>query len=109
MKVLFDQNVPRRLRRSLFGHEVKTAREQEWDWLRNGRLLQVAEEAGFDVFITADRNLAYQQNLEGRKIAIIELTRNNWPLIHVRLEEIAVAVNECEIGDYRIVDCSKQA
>jgi predicted nuclease of predicted toxin-antitoxin system len=107
MRVLFDQNIPRRLRRALFGHEVRTAREQGWDWLRNGELLRVAEEGGIDVFVTADRNLAYQQNLERRKIAIVELTRNNWPLVSVRLVEIAAAVSACAEGDYRIVDCSK--
>ena len=61
--------------------------------LLNGDLLRVAEEAGFDLLLTTDKNLAYQQNLTGRKIAIVALGRNRWSLIQAALDQIADAVN----------------
>lgn len=74
MKVLFDQNIPRNLRPFLSPHEVKTAAELGWEELQNGELLRYAEAAGFDIFITGDQNLSYQQKLGTRNIAILELT-----------------------------------
>lgn len=70
MKVLFDQNTPRPLARFLAGHEVLRATELGWQQLSNGELIASAEEQGFDLLITADRNLRYQQNLTGRRLAI---------------------------------------
>jgi hypothetical protein len=78
-----------------------------WDELKNGEFLHAAEDAAFDVFVTADQNLSYQQNLEGRKIAIVMLTRNNWPKIRARIEEIVVAVDLCGPGEFITVDCHK--
>jgi predicted nuclease of predicted toxin-antitoxin system len=72
--ILFDNNVPRGLARALTGHTVTEARERGWATLKNGELLRVAEKAGFDVLVTADKNIRYQQNLEGRKIGIVVLT-----------------------------------
>jgi len=66
VNVLFDVNTPRKLRGSLRKHEVRTAQEQGWDTLTNGELLRAAEAAGFEVMVTADQNLAYQQNLTTR-------------------------------------------
>ena len=71
MLVLFDQGTPVPIARSLLGHAVKTARQLGWETLANGELLLVAEEAGFDVLLTTDKNLASQQNLKDRKIAIV--------------------------------------
>ena len=71
MRVLFDQNAPRPLARFLVNHQVIRAAELGWSELRNGDLLSAAEEGGFDLFVTADRNLAYQQNLKDRKLAIV--------------------------------------
>ncbi len=70
MLVLFDQGTPVPIAEFLFGHSVKTAKQLNWDKLGNGELLNAAEETGFDVLLTTDKNLAYQQNLKGRKIAI---------------------------------------
>jgi len=83
-RVLFDHCVPKPLRRHLPGLEIRTAYEQGWDALRNGDLLSAAETAGFEVFITADRNLRYQQNLRTHRIAVVELPSNRL-LILVRL------------------------
>ena len=63
MNILFDNNVPAPLRRHLSGHMVKTAWEMGWHELSNGTLLTAAENAGFPLMITGDKNLAYQQNL----------------------------------------------
>jgi len=81
MRILFDQGTPVGIRNSLRDHEVATARQQGWSTLLNGELLRLAEEAGFDVLLTTDQNLAYQQNLRNRKIAIVALTRNRWSLV----------------------------
>lgn len=81
MLVLFDQGTPVGIRDSLRQHTVKTANQQGWSTVLNGELLRRAEEAGFDVLLTTDKNLAYQQNLSQRKIAVVVLGQNRWSLI----------------------------
>ena len=76
MKMLFDHCVPRPLRRELPGHDIKTAREMRWEGVKNGKLLDEAQAAGFDVLLTVDQNLRYQQNLQGRAIAVVVLIAN---------------------------------
>lgn len=71
MKVLFDHNVDRRFRRHIAGHEIKTSREMRWDALANGLLLKAAAEGGFDVFISIDKNLEYEQNLKTLPLAVV--------------------------------------
>jgi len=73
MLILFDNSTPRGIARSLHGHLVTEARERGWDRLSNGELLKAAEQAGFDVLLTPDQNMRYQQNLTGRRIAIVVL------------------------------------
>jgi hypothetical protein len=92
MRVLFDNGTPRGVASGLPGHTVEECRWHRWDTLRNGELLDAAEAAGFDVFITTDRNMRYQQNLLHRKITIIVLGKGRWRLIRNRLPEIAAAV-----------------
>jgi len=81
VKVLLDHNVPHKLRRSLVGHDVETADEVGWAELANGDLLIAAEGAGFAVMVTADKNLSYQQNLQGRELALVVLSTNDWQTI----------------------------
>ena len=104
MLILFDQGTPVGIRNSLPGHDVKTARQQGWSTLLNGELLRVAEEAGFDVLLTTDKNLAYQQNLSNRTIAIVALGRNRWSLIQPALQRIAEAVSAAKPGSYTLVE-----
>ena len=78
MLVLLDNNVPRGVARALTGHSVVEARERGWAEARNGELLRNAEESGFDVLVTADKNIRYQQNLAGRRIALVILTQLRW-------------------------------
>lgn len=89
---------------SLEGHVVKTAREQGWTALLNGELLRVAEQAGFDVPLTTDKNIAYQQSLRGRKIALVALGKGNWPVVRPMLPQIVAAVNAAKPGSYTLVD-----
>ena len=77
-----------------------------WDALQNGTLLDAAEAEGFNVFVTGDRNIEYQQNLAARTISIVAITRNNWPLVSRRVEEIIVAIAKATKGSYHVVDCS---
>ena len=81
MRVLFDQGTPVPLREFLAQHEVVTAFERGWSNLSNGELLRVAEAEGFEVLLTADSNLRYQQDLAGRRIAIVVLSTPSWPRI----------------------------
>ena len=104
MLVLFDHGTPRGIARALQGHTVKEARAQGWDTLSNGDLLNAAEEAGFDVLLTTDTNLPYQQNLEGRKLAVVILSKNRWSLVRPMMQEIAKAVNAARPGSCTVVE-----
>lgn len=85
MRVLFDQGVPRGLAASLRGHAVTEARKLNWEKISNGALLQLAEGAGFDVLVTTDKNVRYQQNLTDRKILIVVLGQSPWWLVWQQL------------------------
>lgn len=78
--------------------------ERGWDELENGALLKEAEAAGFDVFLTADKNIRYQQNLTGRTIAIVDLSTPRWPVVRNYIERVAAAVNAAISGSYIEVD-----
>ena len=81
MRVLFDQATPVPIREFLIGHTVRTAVQEHWDRLTNGELLTAAEQAGFEVFVTTDKNLQYQQNLAERTIAIVVIGIQQWPAL----------------------------
>jgi hypothetical protein len=104
MLILFDHGTPRGIARFLPGHTVTRARERGWDTLTNGDLLAEPERAGFDLLLTADKNMRYQQNLTGRKIAILVLSTPQWPLVRLHLARIAEAVNATAPGSYAEVD-----
>jgi hypothetical protein len=97
LRVLFDQGVPVPLRDHLAGHEVRTAYELGWSTLRNGDLLAKAE-AQFDALVTTDRNLRSQQNLSGRRIAILVLPTTSWPRLQGMTDRIASAIGVLEPG-----------
>ena len=104
MKILFDQGTPVPLRQSLFPHEIATAYELNWSELTNGDLLSAAEDNGFDVLITTDQNLQYQQNLSGRKISIIALSTTAWPRIKNETASISEALNSVQPGSYARIE-----
>ena len=99
MNILFDGCVPRPLRNYLAGHQVKTAPQMGWGELQNGDLLRAAE-VQFDAFVTADKNIRYQQNVTGRRIAILVLPTNRWPALKPLTDRIAEAMNRLRPGDY---------
>jgi hypothetical protein len=74
MRILFDHVTPRGIARSLVSHTVTKAKDRGWDTLTNGDLLAEAERAGFEVLLTADKNMRYQQNLTGRRIPLVVLS-----------------------------------
>jgi hypothetical protein len=100
MLVLFDHGVPAPLSPHLIGHSVTEARNRGWDTLSNGDLLFEAERAGFDVFVTGDKNIQYQQNPRGRKIAVVVLSTPQWPLVRLHMDMIVAAVNAATPGSY---------
>src|SRR5580658_6901699 len=94
MRILFDHGTSAGLARALLLHTVITAQARGWDRLNNGALLSIVEEAGLDLLVTTDRRIRYQQNLSGRKIAIVVLAgTTKWSRIRLHLEQIAGAVN----------------
>jgi hypothetical protein len=100
MLVLFDHVTPRGIARFLSVHTVMTAKARGWDTLSNGDLLAAAEQAGFHVIVTADKNMRFQQNLEGRRIALVVLGTPQWPILKLHGEKIAAAVNSAKPGSY---------
>jgi len=105
MLVLFDNGTPRTLARFLIGqHMVTEARARGWQELENGELLNEAEAAGFEVLVTTDKNFKYQQNLTGRKIAIVVLGQGRWTLVEPHVAEVVAAVNGATPGSLAEVD-----
>ena len=100
MRILFDQGTPVPLRESLARHEVATAYERGWSKLKNGELLDAAENATFEVFVSTDRNLRYQQNLRSRRMAIVVLSTPSWLRIARALTVVVRAVDTARPGSY---------
>jgi hypothetical protein len=104
MQILFDQATPVPIRQYLKGHRVRTAAQEGWDQFKNGELLAVAETAGFEVLVTTDKNIQYQQNLVGRRLAIVVLGRSQWPELRPHVQLVVAAVNRATPGSYTEVD-----
>ena len=100
MLVLFDHSVPAPLSPYLIGHTITEARTRGWDTLSNGDLLTEAERAGFDVFLTADKNIRYQKNLAGRRISVVVLSTPQWPVVRLHIAKIVAVVNAATPGSY---------
>ena len=100
MRILFDQGTPVPLRKYLTEHSVTTAYEEGWSNLSNGDLLKSAEDKGYQIFVTTDRNLRYQQNLSDRQMAIVVLLSTSWPRIRTQTDKVCGVINEIKLGDY---------
>ncbi len=98
MRILFDQGTPVPLRDYLTGHAIETAFECGWSTLENGELLAAAEDS-FDLLITTDQNLRYQQNLSGRNISILVLMTTSWPRIQTSIPQIQEAIDRMRPGE----------
>jgi len=108
MLVLFDQSTPVPIRPFLKKHTVETAWQRGWDKLKNGDLLKAAEEAGFEVLVTPDKNIRYQQNLKNYAIAIVVLANPQWPALRHHVDRVVAAVNAAKPGTYCEVEIPEQ-
>jgi hypothetical protein len=88
----------------LVGHQVTEAIERAWQRISNGQLIANAEEAGFDVLLTADKRIRYQQNLKGRHIAVVVIGNPTWRILRKHLERVTAAVEAATPGSYTEVD-----
>ena len=104
MLILFDHSTPAPLAPFLVGHTVTKAKDRGWDRLGNGELLAAVQRAGFDMFLTADNSIRYQQNLSGRRISIVVLSSPQWPLVQLRVDSILAAVNAATPGSFAEVE-----
>jgi hypothetical protein len=104
MHILFDHGTPAPLAFLLKGHTVTRAKELGWDTLSNGDLLRAADEAGFDVFVTTDKNLKYQQNLKERNLAVVVLGNSAWPIVHRHAALVIVAIDSAAPGTYSEIE-----
>ncbi|MBI5763524.1 MAG: DUF5615 family PIN-like protein [Planctomycetes bacterium] len=100
MKILLDECVPWPMHKLLDGHECVTAQMRGWGGIKNGELLRRAE-AEFDIFITTDQNIQYQQNLAGRRIAILQLSTNKLRPLLAAATRIQAAVATIRLGEFR--------
>jgi hypothetical protein len=105
VKVLLDEDLPHKLRAHLPGHEIFTVAYVGWCGLKNGELLTAAEEAGFDVLVTGDQSMPNEQNLSGRKLAIVTLSAIEWPIISEHVNRIALAIAGVTPGSSTRVEC----
>lgn len=103
IRILLDQNAPLGLRRLLGGHDVITAAQQGWSTIQNGDLIRAAEQAGFAVLITCDRNIRYQQNMAGRQLALIELSTNRWATIRDNVADVLAVIETASPGSYATI------
>jgi len=104
MLILFDNGTPAPLRHALKGHVVVEAIERGWDRLLNGELITAAEAAGFELLLTTDKNIRYQQDLKARKIAFVVVGNQQWPTLRRYVERVVAAVNAATPGSYAEVD-----
>ncbi len=102
MKVLLDENLDPRFRKLLDEHECVTASYAGWDGMKNGTLLAAAEDAGFEVFLTGDTKIPEEQNMEGRKIAIVDMTAHQLSIVR-----IATAIASVKPREIIVVECGK--
>ena len=99
MKILIDESLPRHVKRMLLAHETDTVQELNWQGTKNGALLARAEGL-YEVFLTADKNLRYQQNLQGRTLAIIEFPSNKLSIVKALEAALLDTLEHVTSGDY---------
>ena len=107
MKVLLDENLDHALRKLLGNHEVFTVSYMGWAGTQNGALLRAAEESGIDVLLTGDQTLHIEQNLVGRRLAIVALSAIQLPIIKESLPQILAAIDNAAPGSFQSVECGR--
>ena len=103
MRVILDESVPIQTARFLSDHDVTTVQREGWAGIGNGDLLNLVD-GKFDVMVLADKNLRYQQNLASRRIALVELPSNRWPILERMSKQIAESVNNSRPGSYTTLE-----
>ena len=106
MKVLLDEQLPHKLRLALTAHEVSTVDYLGWKGLKNGELLRAAEDAGFEVFLTGDKNLSCQQSLCDLRLAVLVLSTPDWPRLRLCVEQLSSAIERSGRGSAGFFDCA---
>jgi hypothetical protein len=104
VRILLDESVPVQVRNALAWHDVSTVMDMKWRGISNGELLDRAANAGFDLFIVADKNFQHQQNLRGRRIAILELWTNHRPTLENHFDRIRAVAESAAEGKYTILN-----
>ena len=107
MKVLLDENLDHALRRLLGPHDVVTASYKGWSGVKNGQLLQLAEDDGIEVLLTGDQTLRHEQNLTGRRLAIVAVSAIELPIIKSNLPAIIAAIDNAAPGSFQLVECGQ--
>lgn len=102
-RLLLDEFVPAGLKGFLTAFEVKTAPEMGWAGISNGRLLDLAEQNGFDIMVTSDTNIRFQNRLAGRRIALVVATTNHWDTIRANPTDLIAACDGAAQGAYVVV------
>jgi hypothetical protein len=105
VKVLLDENLDHALRNLLDHHQVVTAAYMGWAGLQNGELLRAAEENEIDVLLTGDQTLHLEQNLSGKRLAVIALSAIELPIIKDNLQAINTAIDRAMPGSFQLVEC----
>lgn len=105
MKVLIDESLPQKLRFWIPGHEVVTVRHLRLQGMKNGELIRHAEGIGVEVLVTGDQNLYYQQNMAERRIALVMVSTNHWPLLKQHLSAIAAGVDAAMPSSFHEIEC----
>jgi hypothetical protein len=100
MLILFDNGTPAPLRHALKGLTVVEVIQRGWDRFVNGELIAAAEAEGFELLVTTDKNMRYQQNLEGRKLAFVVIGNQQWPILRLYVDRVVAAVNAATPGSY---------
>ena len=105
MKVLLDEGVPEPLASELLGYTVSTVKTEGWRGIKNGSLLDLIATAGFDIFITNDKQMINQQLLTGRPFAVLILSTCNWPEVRQHVPAILEAIGQARSGEVKMVSC----
>jgi hypothetical protein len=100
--------MPHQLRLHLLDHDVFTAVHVGFSGFKNGELLRAAEAGGYDVLLTGDLSIEHQQNMIGRRIAVVSVSANNWRIIQNHIPAIAAAIQAARPGSFSRVDCGKR-
>lgn len=103
-RVLFDKNVPYSLRRYLIDYQVRTAEDEGWGQVSNGELIALAENAGYQILLTCDQNIQYQQNMAHRRLSMVVLGSNIWPSIIPKITDITAALGRAAPGSFEFIE-----